>query len=103
MRHSEKFIRKTPLKSLEADMKDDKEKSLVKFITAYEKVPDTPYQVRNEKIEGDSAVAIMSGGSYPNGIALKFVKENGEWKMTNESPEIKSDMKPATNSNTAKK
>ncbi len=76
------------LKSLEADMKDEGKKSLVEFITELEPVPAQPFEVRNEQINGDVAVAEMRGGAYPNGIKIKFIKENGEWKMTNESPEF---------------
>ena len=90
------------LKSLEADMKEENQKSLVKFITELEPVPDKPFEVRNEKIEGDTAIAEMRGGSYPNGIDIKFVKENGEWKMTNESPEFQSVKQSAANSNSSK-
>ncbi len=90
------------LKSLEDDMKADKEKSLVKFISGTDIVPDKPFEARNEKIDGDSGVAEMRGGSYPNGIAIKFVKENGEWKMTNESPDFQAVKQAAANSNTAK-
>lgn len=90
------------LKSLEADMKDEKKTSLVQFITELEPVPDKPFEVRNEQINGDTAVAEMRGGSYPNGIKIKFVKENGEWKMTNESPDIQSVKQSVSNSNSAK-
>ena len=97
-----KVFSQDTLKSLEADMKEENQKSLVKFITELEPVPDKPFEARNEKIEGDTAVAEMRGGSYPNGIDLKFIKENGEWKMTNESPEFQSVKQSAVNSNTGK-
>lgn len=90
------------LKSLEADMKAEKKNSLVEFITELEPVPDKPFEVRNEQIQGDTAIAEMRGGSYPNGIKIKFVRENGEWKMTNESPEIQSVKQSTANSNSAK-
>jgi hypothetical protein len=90
------------LKSLEADMKDEKKTSLVEFITDLEPVPDKPFEVRNEQIQGDTAIAEMRGGSYPNGIKIKFVRENGEWKLTNESPEIQSVKQSSANSNSAK-
>ncbi|MGI8639809.1 MAG: hypothetical protein ACR2MG_07625 [Pyrinomonadaceae bacterium] len=90
------------LKSLEADMKAEKQTSLVKFITELEPVPDKPFEARNEKVEGDTAIAEMRGGSYPNGVKLKFVKESGEWKMTNEYPDFQSVKQSAANSNTAK-
>jgi hypothetical protein len=90
------------VKSLEADMKSEKKNSLVEFITELEPVPDTPFTVRNEQIQGDTAIAEMRGGSYPNGIKIKFVRENGEWKLTNESPEIQSVKQSTGNANSAK-
>ncbi len=97
-----KVFSQETLKSLEADMKEENQKSLVKFITELEPVPEKPFEVRNEKIEGDTAIAELRGGSYPNGIDIKFVKENGEWKMTNESPEFQSVKQSAANSNSGK-
>ncbi len=96
-----KVFSQETLKSFEADMKEENQKSLVKFITELEPVPEKPFEVRNEKIEGDTAIAELRGGSYPNGIDIKFVKENGEWKMTNESPEFQS-VKQSANSNSSK-
>ena len=97
-----KIYSQATLKTLEADMKEDNKKSLAAFITDLEPVPDAPFTVRNEQIQGDTGVAEIRGGSYPNGIKIKFVKENGEWKMTNESPEIQSVRQSAANSNSAK-
>ena len=97
-----KIYSRETLKSLEADMRDENKRSLVEFITELEPVPDTPFTVRNEQIQGDTAVAEMRGGSYPNGIKIKFVRENGEWKLTNESPEIQSVKQSSGNANSAK-
>jgi len=97
-----KIYSQETLKSLEADMKSEKKTSLSAFITELEPVPERPFEVRNEQIQGDTAIAEMRGGSYPNGIKIKFVRENGEWKMTNESPEIQSVKQSASNSNSAK-
>lgn len=83
-----KVFSQATLKTMEADMKTDEITSLAEFITATEQVPDRPFEVRNEQIQGDTAVAEIRGGSYPNGIRRIFVKENGEWKMTNDSPEF---------------
>lgn len=85
------------LQSLEKDMKDEGAKSLAAFITELEPVPDQPFEVRNEQVQGDTAIAEMRGGAYPNGIKIKFVRENGEWKMTNESPEFQSVRQSSTN------
>ncbi len=92
-----KIYSRETLQSLESDMKEENAKSLAAFITDLEPAPDQPFEVRNEQINGDTAVAEMRGGSYPNGIKIKFVKENGEWKMTNESPEFNA-VKEAANS-----
>lgn len=44
--------------------------------------------VLNEKIEGDKASAYIRSGTYPNGIDVLFVKEDGEWKLTTISPSV---------------
>lgn len=93
-----KIYSQATLKSLEADMKEEKETSLAKFITDLEPAPDKPFEVRNETIAGDTIIAEIRGGSYPNGIRIKFVKENGEWKMTQETPEYKAAGKTSSNS-----
>ncbi|MCY7376206.1 MAG: hypothetical protein LH472_09580 [Pyrinomonadaceae bacterium] len=93
-----KIYSRATLKSLEADMKEEKQTSLAKFITDLEPAPDKPFEVRNETVAGDVIVAEVRGGSYPNGIRIKFVKENGEWKMTQESPDVKTADKPVSNS-----
>ncbi len=97
-----KVFSQATLKSLQADMKAEKEPSMVNYITETEPITDKPFEVRNEQVQGDSAIAEMRSESYPNGIKIKFVRENGEWKMTNESPEFQSVKQSATNSNTAK-
>lgn len=83
-----KIYSKETLMSLQKDAAEEGKKSLVEFITELEPVPAQPFEVRNEQVNGDVAVAEIRGGSYPNGIKIKFVKEDGEWKMTNESPEF---------------
>lgn len=83
-----KVYSKETLALLEKDAQEEGKKSLVEFITELEPVPAQPFEVRNEQVQGDVAVAEMRGGSYPNGIKIKFVKETGEWKMTNESPDF---------------
>lgn len=76
------------LKSLEADMKAEGKRSLVEFISELETIPEKPYEVRNEVIEGDKAVAEIRGGNYLVWTKFLFVKEKGEWKITNKSPEF---------------
>jgi hypothetical protein len=87
------------LKSFEADMKADNEKSLIKHLDA-DVVSNKLCEVRNEKIEGDVAIAELKTEGAPNGFKVKFVKENGEWKLTNEFPDFPK--KSSESSNTAK-
>ncbi len=85
------------IKNFEEQMKDEKETSLIKFLEATDKVSGNPCEVTNEKIEGDKALATIRSNKYPTGITVVFVKENGEWKLTNKSPAI--DAVKASNSN----
>ncbi len=89
------------LKSLEADMKAENEKSLVKYLEV-DRVSNKLCEVRNEKIEGDVAIANVKTEGAPNGFNVKFVKENGEWKLTTEFPDFKAVKDSVGNSNTAK-
>ncbi|HEY0458373.1 MAG TPA: hypothetical protein VGC97_04425 [Pyrinomonadaceae bacterium] len=89
------------LKSLEADMKADNQKSLVKYLEV-ERVSNKLCEVRNEKIEGDTGVAEVKTEGMPNGAKLKFVRENGEWKLTTEIPDFKAVKDSVQSANTAK-
>lgn len=90
------------LANLEKDMKEEKKTSLSAFISELEALPEKGWEVRNEKIDGDSAVAEIKGGSYGVWTKMKFAKEGGEWKLTGESPEFEAINKTASNSNTVK-
>lgn len=74
------------MKQFEAEMKEEKSKNLIEHLEFTDRVSGTPCEVTNEKIDGDSAVARIRSDKYPNGINVVFVKENGEWKLTNRSP-----------------
>lgn len=80
-----KIYSKDTIKYFEEQMKEDKEKSLLKFLED-DVVTGKLCEVRNEEITGDTAVAEIRSDSYPSGIKIVFVKEDGEWKMTNKSP-----------------
>lgn len=84
----------------EDQMKDAKEKSLLKFLED-DRVSGTPCQTTNEDIKGDSATAFITSNIYPKGLKVVFVKQNGEWKLTNKVPDIDSVTKSAANANTA--
>lgn len=72
------------LKNFAEQMKDNKTASLMKFLE--DDVPKGPCSAKNEVITGEKAVADIVSSIYPNGFKVVFVKENGEWKMTNQSP-----------------
>ncbi len=94
-----KVYSQATLKSLEADMKAENEKSLVKYLEA-DRVSNKLCEIRNEKIDGDDAVAEVKTEGAPNGFKVKFVRENGEWKLTNEFPDFLK--KTEVSANTAK-
>jgi hypothetical protein len=90
------------LKQLEADMKSEKKTGLAAYAAELDRVPEKDIEVRNEKINGDKATAELKGGAYVNWSSLSFVKEDGKWKMSNESAEIQAVKPTAPAPNTGK-
>ncbi|MBK7804567.1 MAG: hypothetical protein IPJ55_18325 [Chloracidobacterium sp.] len=78
------------IKSVQDDMKAEKKTGMAAYLALYDTIPEKPVEVRNEKIEGDKAVAELKGGAYIKWTAFSFIKENGAWKFTGGSPEIDS-------------
>lgn len=68
----------------EKEMAADGEESLLAFLS-----DDQPSncEARNEEITGDTGVAEIRSKAYPNGLRVVFVKEGGEWKLTNKRPQ----------------
>ncbi len=96
-----KLYSQASLKALEEDMKAENQKSLVAFLEV-EQISNKRCDVRNEKIDGDVGVAEVTTEGMPNGARIKFVREGGEWKITNESPDVQSVKQSATDSNAAR-
>jgi len=94
-----KVYSQATLKHFEDEMKKEKIKSVVQYLDI-DKVTPKLCEISNEKITGDRATALIKYDSAPNGIQIIFVKENGEWKMTDESPTF--DSVKSNNSNTTK-
>ncbi|HMO80409.1 MAG TPA: nuclear transport factor 2 family protein [Pyrinomonadaceae bacterium] len=61
--------------------------TMMEYLSA-EQVSTKLCEARNEEITGDTAVAEVRSTSMPNGLRVIFVKEGGEWKLTNRSPDI---------------
>ena len=93
-----KVLSSDALANIQQQMKQQNIKTLSQYFE--DDKYKTTCEARNEQITGDQAVAEIRGDSYPNGIKMIFVRENGEWKLTNKSPTL--DMKSSSNSNTAK-
>ena len=84
------------IKNFEEQMKEMKEKSLLKFLE--DDKPTGGCEVKNEDIKGDTAIARIFSNLYPKGLRVTFEKEGGEWKMTNKVPDLDS-VKSTSNSN----
>ena len=77
------------IKSVEADMKEDKKTDIAAYMAEFDTIPEKPVEVRNEKIEGNDAVAEIKGGTYVNWTPFAFINEGGKWKFTGGSPVLK--------------
>lgn len=78
---------KDTIRYFESEMKADGVKSLVEYLSE-DQVTNELCEVRNEQINGNNAVAEIRSAGYPNGIRVVFVKEDGQWRLTNRSPEV---------------
>lgn len=80
-----KVYSQATLKQFEADMKAENIKTLVEYLEV-DQVSTKLCEISNEKIDGDSASALIKTEGMPKGnVRVKFVKENGEWKYTNQT------------------
>ncbi len=78
------------LKDYEAGMKESGEKTLSEYLSM-EEITAEICDAKNERIEGNRAVvtAMFKWAPPPNGVDVVFVKENGQWKLTNEVAGLK--------------
>lgn len=74
------------IRSFEANMREEGVPSIADYL-ASEPVGEK-CEVVNERIQGNLGEALVTTETYPNGIMIKFVKEGGEWKMTNQSSDF---------------
>lgn len=82
-----RVVDSTTLKLWQEDMREEGSKSIAEYLSG-EQGATEQCEARNEQITGDSAVAEVRSKAYPNGIKIVFVKENGQWKLTNKSPSV---------------
>lgn len=78
------------IRYLRNEMKVEHVRSLSKFL---EDDRSDWCSASDEFFDGDKATATLYASTYPNGIKVSFVKENGEWKLTNRSPDFKEQAK----------
>jgi hypothetical protein len=100
---AKKYLSAAALKYYETEAKTEK-KTWFAYVLELEEPLDEKREVRNEKIEGDKAVAEIKGGSLARFTPVAFVQENGEWKFASqeETSKLSNLKKTETLSNTAK-
>lgn len=76
------------IRSFEASMREEGARSLAEYLST--EPVGSKCEVVNERIQGNVGEALVTTETYPNGIMIKFVKEGGEWKMTNQSSDFDS-------------
>ena len=97
-----KVYSKDTLENFAEQMKAEKSKSLVDFLST-DQVTTALCEIRNEVITGNTAVATVRTAGMPQGnVKVVFVKEGSEWKLTNKSPDLDAVKQTATNSNSSK-
>jgi len=96
-----KYLSQSALKYWENEAKAEKKTALV-YLSEAEDPTDEKREVRNEKIEGETAVAEIKGGSLGVWTPIKFVRENGEWKFASPENSLSLQNIPQTDANSNK-
>lgn len=97
-----KYLSQTAISYWQAEMKSEKSASLLAILEDNESPVEDKREIRNEKIEGETAVAQMKGGSLGVWTAIKFVRENGEWKFASPKDSLALQDIPRTAANPAR-
>lgn len=74
------------LKNLIAETRAEGKKSITEYLEV-EPVGDK-CSVVNERIVGDTGEATVITETYPKGVRWTFIKENGSWKLTDQSSDF---------------
>lgn len=101
---AKKFLSQSAIKYWQDEMKSEKMPSLLAVLEDDASPVEEKREVRNEKIEGDTGVAEMKGGSLGVWTPIAFTKENGEWKFDSlkKTLALQDIPKTSANSNAAK-
>ncbi|MDQ3321720.1 MAG: hypothetical protein M3525_04695 [Acidobacteriota bacterium] len=99
-----RFLSQSATKYWQNEMRSEKMPSLLAILEDNESPVEEKREIRNEKIEGESAVAEIKGGSLGVWTKTKFVRENGEWKFASPAESLSLQDIPRTDSsaNTSK-
>ncbi len=95
---AKKFLSQSAIKYWQDEMKSEKMPSLLAILEDSESPVEEKREIRNEKIDGDTAVAEMKGGSLGVWTKTKFVRENGEWKFASPAESLSLQDIPRTDS-----
>lgn len=95
---AKKYLSQSAIKYWQDEMKSEKMTSLLAILEDNESPVEEKREIRNEKIEGEIAVAELKGGSLGVWTKTKFVKENGEWKFASPKESLSLQDIPKTDS-----
>lgn len=96
-----KYLSQSALKYWENEAKAEK-KTWLAYLVEAEEPTGEKREVRNEKIEGETAVAEIKGGSLGVWTPIKFVRENGEWKFASPEDSLSLQNIPPSDANSKK-
>lgn len=101
---AKKYLSQSAIAYWQAEMKTDKSSSMLPLLEDDGFPVEEKREVRNEKIQGETGVAEVKGGSLANWTPIAFARENGEWKFASpkDSIALQNIPKTSTASNTAK-
>ena len=101
---AEKFLSQAAVKYWDDEAKAEKKTGFAYLLESEEPLAEKR-EIRNEKIEGETATAEMKGGSLGVWTPIKFVRESGEWKFASPKDSLESLQnipKTSANSNQAR-
>ena len=100
---AKKFLSQAAVKYWDDEAKAEKKTGFAYLLEAEEPLAEKR-EIRNEKIEGETAIAEIKGGSLGVWTPIKFVRENGEWKFASPKDSLESlqNIPRTANSNAAR-